>query len=71
MDDNDTGKLFTEVARTARAGARIVFRNLMVPREVPEGLRGCIVKDEAESMRLRNGDRSFVYSKTAVYEVKK
>jgi len=71
MDDNDTEKLFTEVARTARDGARIIFRNLMVPREVPASLQDRIVKDEAESLLLRKCDRSFVYSKVAVYAVKK
>ncbi|HXB95365.1 MAG TPA: DUF3419 family protein [Puia sp.] len=71
MDDNDTAKLFTEVARTAKDGARIVFRNLMVPREVPESLRDRIVKDEAESRRLQLSDRSFVYGKIAAYAVKK
>ena len=71
MDDNDTCKLFTEVARTAKNGARIIFRNLMVPREVPERLRSHIVKDEVESGRLQQMDRSFVYSKVAAYQIKK
>ena len=34
----ETARLFTEVARTGRDGARICFRNLIVPREVPESL---------------------------------
>lgn len=71
MDDTDTMKLFTEVARTAKNGAHIIFRNLMVPREVPEQLRGQIVKDESESKELQQSDRSFVYGKIAAYEIKK
>jgi len=39
MDDKDTHKLFAEVIRTAKPGARIIFRNLMIPREVPEDQR--------------------------------
>ncbi|HXB92338.1 MAG TPA: DUF3419 family protein, partial [Puia sp.] len=36
MDDKDTHTLFSEVERTAKKSARLIFRNLMVPREVPE-----------------------------------
>jgi S-adenosylmethionine-diacylglycerol 3-amino-3-carboxypropyl transferase len=71
MDDADTLKLFTEVARTAKPGARIVFRNLMIPREVPESLRHIIVKDELLSKELQFLDRSFVYGKVAAYTVHK
>ncbi len=71
MDDQDTFMLFNEVQRTAKRGARIVFRNLMVPREVPVSLRHSIVEDEARSRELRLADRSFVYSKVAVYDVLK
>jgi len=69
MNEQDTYKLFLEVARTAKSGARIVFRNLMVPREVPLILRDRIVKDEAQSQRLQLLDRSFVYSKIASYNI--
>ncbi len=71
MDDTDTLKFFTEVARTAKPGCRIVFRNLMIPREVPEPLRSVIVKDEEKSRLLQYRDRSFVYSKVAAYVVNK
>ncbi|MGB8192092.1 MAG: DUF3419 family protein, partial [Chitinophagaceae bacterium] len=71
MDDTDTLKLFSEVVRTAKPGARIVFRNLMIPREVPESLRDTIVKDEALSKELQFNDRSFVYGKVAAYTVVK
>ena len=71
MDEEDTLKFFTEVARTAKPGARIVFRNLMIPREVPESLRKTIVKDETLSKELQYSDRSFVYGKVAAYTVHK
>lgn len=35
MDENDTEKLFQEVIRTSKSGSKIVFRNLMIPRDVP------------------------------------
>jgi S-adenosylmethionine-diacylglycerol 3-amino-3-carboxypropyl transferase len=71
MDEKDTHKLFSEVIRTAKPGARIVFRNLMIPREVPEDLRKNIVKDEPLSKELQFNDRSFVYGKVAAYTIVK
>lgn len=69
MDDVDTHKLFSEVIRTAKPGARIVFRNLMIPREVPANLKCNIVKNEALSKQIQFDDRSFVYGKVAAYNV--
>ena len=69
MDENDTHKLFKEVIRTAKPGAKIIFRNLMIPREVPENLRSIIVKNELLSKELQQSDRSFVYGKVAAYSV--
>ena len=71
MDDRDTHKLFSEVIRAAKPGARIIFRNLMIPREVPEDLRHIVAKNEMLSRQLQFEDRSFVYGKVAAYDVKK
>jgi S-adenosylmethionine-diacylglycerol 3-amino-3-carboxypropyl transferase len=71
MDEEDTYKLFKQVLRTAKPGAKIVFRNLMIPREVPESLRSQIVKNESLSAELQNADRSFVYGKVAAYGINK
>jgi S-adenosylmethionine-diacylglycerol 3-amino-3-carboxypropyl transferase len=69
MDERDTLKFFTEVARTGKNGCRIVFRNLMIGREVPSSLRHTIVKDELLSKQLQLEDRSFVYGKVAAYRI--
>ncbi len=69
MDENDTYKLFDEVLRTGKPGAKIIFRNLMIPREVPEILRAKIVKSEELSIELQKSDRSFVYGKVAAYSI--
>jgi S-adenosylmethionine-diacylglycerol 3-amino-3-carboxypropyl transferase len=71
MDLADTRATFQEVLRTAKFGARVCFRNLIIPRDVPEDLRAFIRKDEALSRRMKDADRSFVYSKVAAYEVLK
>lgn len=71
MSEADTRKMFQEVLRTASPRARICFRNLMVPREVPEDLRVFIRQDERLSQQMKDADRSFVYSKVAAYHVVK
>ncbi|MDH4058067.1 MAG: BtaA family protein [Cyclobacteriaceae bacterium] len=71
MSDKDTKRLFNGVVRTARNGARIIFRNLMIPREVPTELQGTVQKDEVLSRTLYDHDRSFVYGKVAAYTIHK
>ncbi len=70
MSQDEAGRLFFEVARTARAGARICFRNLIVPRGVPEELRARIQLQEELSKELLAQDRSFVYSRVHAYVVR-
>ncbi len=71
MDDEDTYKLFSEAIRTAKPLAKIIFRNLMVPREIPPGLQCKVIKDESLSRQIQFEDRSFVYGKVAAYSVYK
>ncbi len=70
MSEEDTRKLFTEVVRTAKPGAKICFRNLMIPREVPKDMIQ-VKKNENLSNSLLAKDRSFVYSKVAAYDIVK
>ena len=67
MSDQDTLRLFTAVCRTARKDSRLIFRNLMIPREVPDTLKVQIIKDEKLSRFIYDNDRSFVYGKVAAY----
>jgi S-adenosylmethionine-diacylglycerol 3-amino-3-carboxypropyl transferase len=71
MSEKETTRLFTAVYRTARPGGRVIFRNLMIPREVPETLKDSIVKDEPLSVQIYENDRSFVYGKVAAYSINK
>ena len=71
MSEQETHSLFTAVDRTAKDGARIIFRNLMIPREVPGDLQASIKKDQSLSKKLYENDRSFVYGKVAAYIVQK
>jgi S-adenosylmethionine-diacylglycerol 3-amino-3-carboxypropyl transferase len=69
MSEKDTRQLFTAVTKTARDGARIIFRNLMIPREPPAELQNQIVKDEMLSRKIYENDRSFVYGKVMAYTI--
>lgn len=69
MSESETERLFTSVYRTAKPGARLIFRNLMIPREVPQSLREFIVKDDFLTKHLQATDRSFVYGKVAAYTI--
>ena len=69
MSPDETGRLFAEVARSARPGARICFRNLIVPRGVPESLQRKIELNEELSRDLIACDRSFVYSRVQAFVV--
>jgi S-adenosylmethionine-diacylglycerol 3-amino-3-carboxypropyl transferase len=71
MSLEDTLKLFKEVIRTAAQDSRVCFRNLIIPREVPQELREIIVRDVDLTNRIFNSDRSFVYSKVAAYKLNK
>jgi S-adenosylmethionine-diacylglycerol 3-amino-3-carboxypropyl transferase len=69
MSQPEAARLFQEVARTARTGARVCFRNLIVPREVPAELKSTIQLQEDLSARLLAKDRSFVYSRVQAFVV--
>ncbi len=70
MSVDESARLFAQVARCARPGARICFRNLIVPRGVPAGLQEEIELQEEMSRELIAHDRSFVYSRVQAYVVK-
>lgn len=71
MSPEETVRTFERVARTARPGARICFRNLMIRREIPETLRATIQLREDLSRCLTEQDRSFAYSRVQAYLVAK
>jgi S-adenosylmethionine-diacylglycerol 3-amino-3-carboxypropyl transferase len=63
MNLEDTSFTFGQVARTARKGARMSFRNLIIPRTVPAHLQSVIRRDAELSAQLLKEDRSFTYSR--------
>lgn len=71
MSESETERLFRAVYRVARPGARVIFRNLIIPREVPDSMHHEIIKDHNLSQELMRSDRSFVYGKVAAYTIHK
>ena len=69
MSIEETATTFEEVSRTARKGAWICFRNLMIPRTVPDSLSNQIERDAALSSQLHLNDQSFVYSRVDALRV--
>jgi S-adenosylmethionine-diacylglycerol 3-amino-3-carboxypropyl transferase len=67
MSLEETSNTFAQVARTARRGCRIIFRNLVVPRDVPDALKTTILLCEDTSRQLLEHDRSFAYSRVRAY----
>jgi S-adenosylmethionine-diacylglycerol 3-amino-3-carboxypropyl transferase len=70
MSLEETSRLFGEVARSARPGARICFRNLIVPRGVPVSLTSEIELQSELSRDLIARDRSFVYSRVQALAIR-
>lgn len=71
MSESETHSLFNEVARTGKPGAKIIFRNLMIPREIPSELSDVITKDVDLCKYLLLTDRSFAYSKVDALKIRK
>ena len=70
LDDRGIDALFGEVVRTARLGARVVFRNFVGWTEVPERWQAVIVERRGYGERLVQRDRSLVQHRVAVCDVR-
>ena len=63
--------LLREVVRVAADGAILTYRNLLVPRERPESLREQLIPQKQLAAFLLRTDRSFIYSKYVIEQVRK
>ncbi|GIF96703.1 DUF3419 family protein [Catellatospora citrea] len=62
-------ELFAEIVRTARPGARLVFRNFVGWTEVPARWRDAVREDRARGEELMRTDRSLCQRRFALCEV--
>ncbi len=74
MNDADLTALWTEITRTARPGARVIFRTAaeerLLPGRVPENILGRWRYDEEASREYGRQDRSSIYGGFHLYALK-
>jgi S-adenosylmethionine-diacylglycerol 3-amino-3-carboxypropyl transferase len=74
MNDADLTALWTEITRTARTGARVIFRTAaderLLPGRVPETILGRWRFDEEASREYGRQDRSSIYGGFHLYALK-
>jgi S-adenosylmethionine-diacylglycerol 3-amino-3-carboxypropyl transferase len=70
LDERGIDALFTEVARTAKIGARVVFRNFVGWTDIPERWRTTILERPGYGERLFQRDRSLVQRRVVVCDVR-
>jgi S-adenosylmethionine-diacylglycerol 3-amino-3-carboxypropyl transferase len=66
-----TNALFHEIYRTAKPGARLIFWNNLVKRDVPTELNDFFIRDIRLEEELKAVDRIFFYDQFYIYTVKK
>ena len=71
MSEGAAGRLFGALWRASRDGARISYREMMVPRSRPAWLREALVEDEELGARCHRQDRSFFYGAHHVLAVRR
>ncbi|GJE17473.1 DUF3419 family protein [Methylobacterium marchantiae] len=73
MTDADLTDLWTQITRTARPGARVIFRTAAderrLPGRVPDSILGAWDYAEEESRRLGEQDRSSIYGAFHLYRL--
>ena len=71
MGDQDLSRLWTEITRTARPGARVIFRtagrDTILPGRVPQAVLDRWHYDAARSLELHEKDRSAIYGGFHLY----
>lgn len=70
LDEATTERLYGEMLGVARAGARLAYWNMLVPRSCPPAFRDRVEPLDDESRRLFARDQAFFYSAFLVDEVR-
>ena len=75
MTDEQLTELWTEIARSARLGARVIFRTAgeetILPGRVPDEILARFDYDEAACRKLTTKDRSSIYGGFHLYVMKR
>ncbi len=74
MDDVDLANIWSEITRTARAGARVIFRTAaderLLPGRIPDSLLNAWSYDETRSREFGARDRSSIYGAFHLYTLR-
>ena len=70
LSEREIDELFAEVARVARPGARLCFRNFVGWTKVPERWRQVMIEDRAASARLLRTDRALLQRRFVLCHVR-
>ena len=74
MNDAELAQLWTEITRTARDGAKVIFRTAaaerLLPGRVPDDVLGAWRYEDGLSQELTRQDRSSIYGAFHLYTLK-
>jgi S-adenosylmethionine-diacylglycerol 3-amino-3-carboxypropyl transferase len=74
MNDTDLNALWAQISRTARPGARVIFRTaadeLLLPGRLDPDVLGLWERDDVRSAALHERDRSAIYGAFHLYRLK-
>jgi S-adenosylmethionine-diacylglycerol 3-amino-3-carboxypropyl transferase len=71
LDQTGIDRLFEQVVRVAKPGARLCFRNFVGHTEIPERFRGSIIEDRDAGERAILRDRSCLQSRIVICRIAK
>ena len=71
LDVNDNNKIWDEILRTAKRGARIVYWNNLIVRTYPDYLSKHIESDKKLSDEIQTVDRVYFYDKVCAHTINK
>ena len=69
MSEPATETLLGELARAGRPGARLVYWNMLAPRNRPASLARQLIPEEDEATRLHAQDKAFFYNRLIIEHV--
>lgn len=71
LKDAELSELLTEVARVAKNGARVVFRNFLGWTDIPDSFQGVFREERPDNARLMQHERSLMQRRVLVCRVEK
>lgn len=71
LSQEHTNAIFQEIVRVALTGARLLFWNNLVRRDIPDHLKSFFIRESALIESLKKNDKIFFYSTFMIYTIQK